>query len=95
MKIICAATLFYDGKKHDHQPENVTEGFVLCGRRHHNIFNTFTVLGVNRLEIIENQNQGFLTDTDQFVTRERAGKIAFKAGQTTELKKILYSEDLY
>ena len=39
--------------------------------------------------------QGFVTSDDMFVEREEAGVIAFKAGQTKELKEILFSEDLY
>ena len=39
--------------------------------------------------------QGFITNTDRFVDREEASKIAFESGQTKELKKRLYSEDIY
>ena len=39
--------------------------------------------------------QGFLTNLDRFVDRVEGGKIAFNAGQTTELKNRLFSEDLY
>jgi hypothetical protein len=39
--------------------------------------------------------QGFLTSTNRFVSREEGGEIAFNAGQTKELKTRLYSEDLW
>ena len=41
--------------------------------------------------------QGFITDEKpmHFVTREEASKIAYEAGQTKELKRTLFSEDLW
>jgi len=97
--IICAANYYADGKKHEHQPKNINSGFVICGRRHHNIFMTVGLLLDGEQERITDLNkfceQGFVTSKDRFVERDEAGEIAFKAGQTTELKKCLFSEDLY
>jgi len=40
-------------------------------------------------------DQGFYTSKGRFVSREEAAKIAFEAGQISEQKKRLFSEDLY
>lgn len=37
--ILCAAIWYDDGKEYPHQPVNIKEGYVWCGRRHHNIIN--------------------------------------------------------
>lgn len=39
--------------------------------------------------------EGFLTDDDVFVTREKAARIAYDAGQTSEHKGVLYSGDIF
>ena len=39
--------------------------------------------------------KGFYTSKGRFVDRTEAAKIAYECGQTSELKDILYSEDLY
>jgi hypothetical protein len=36
-----------------------------------------------------------MTSENNFVDRKEGGQIAFKAGQTSELKTRLFSEDLY
>ncbi|MDD5013583.1 MAG: hypothetical protein PHW73_00590 [Atribacterota bacterium] len=58
-------------------------------------------LGASHGEIIKahpwklkNCEQGFLTDTGEFVDRKEAAVIAFNAGQIKEKKDILYSENL-
>jgi hypothetical protein len=95
--IICAAIWFKDGKKHEHQPRNVDEGFVVCGRRHHNVY--LTVADIKDVPYKDygysEHVQGFLTSDDIFVDRKEGGQIAFKAGQTDKLKECLFSEDLY
>jgi len=91
--IICAAILFQDGLTHPHQPKNVSDGFVICGRRHHNCFIAKTLSEYS--EIKGNAVQGFLTSKDIFMNREDAGKLAFKAGQITQQTNCLFSEDLY
>lgn len=93
--IICAAIWYKDKKKHVHQPNNIDSGFVICGHRHHNCFMTFYILhDPSRIRRI-NKIQGFLTSKNNFVERDKAAIIAFDAGQTVKLCKILFSEDLY
>ena len=93
--ITCSAIWFKDGKKHDHQPFNIDTGFVICGHRHHNCFMTAYILNNDeKLKGIE-EIQGFMTSENNFVDRKDGGQIAFKAGQTSELKTRLFSEDLY
>ena len=70
--IICAATWFKDGQKHIHQPRNIDEGIVVCGRRHHNIY--LTVADILKKDYKEHTFddgvQGFLTSDDRFVDRK-------------------------
>ena len=102
-RILCAAIWYKDDKPHIHQPKNIESGYVMCGRRHHNIITLhFDLSGksTKRSDI-----QGFITDTDRFVDRYEGGQIAFKSGQIqwtndkpiTEplISEELYSEDLY
>jgi hypothetical protein len=104
--IICSAIWFNDSKEHNHQPKNIKSGFVISGRRHHNCYASFQSIGKSLgydktlivkkgVSLEERETQGFLTNTDLFVDRNRAGKIAFLANQTRELKTRLFSEDLY
>ena len=93
--ITCSAIWFNDGKKYTHQPSNIDTGFVICGHRHHNCFMTAYILNKNeKLKGIE-EIQGFMTNENNFVDRIEGGQIAFKSGQTSELKTMLFSEDLY
>jgi len=94
--IICSAIYYNDKIEYIYQPINILEGFVVCGRRHHNIITTSKVIGVvERLQTNHAEIQGFLTSRDRFVDRHEGGLIAFKSGQTKHLKKELCSEDLY
>jgi hypothetical protein len=105
--IICAANWYNDGKTYPHSPKNVLKGFIVCGRRHHNCIQTFVqIVGfpytdeghrIHRTEV-----QGFLTNTNRFVGRKEAYKIAFEADQIKgpnqgqcENSIGLTSEDLY
>ncbi len=92
--IICSAIWYDDGEEYVHQPRNISHGFVICGRRHHNIINT---IGQKfYFSTCENAHtEGFLTNKDRFVTRKEAAKIAYDYGQIKNIKKELYSEDLY
>lgn len=102
--ILCAAIWYKNGKKYVHQPKNVESGYVMCGRRHHNIITLHHDLTGLQTKC-EGIEQGFITNTDRFVGRCEAGQIAFKAGQITWCKEKpvtepliseeLYSEDLY
>lgn len=102
--ILCSAVWFidYDNDynqivKDQSRPINITKGIVICGQRHLQCLRTFGFIMQKRTVLPEvgESIQGFLTNTNRFVNREEAGIIAFEAGQTEELKKTLYSEDLY
>lgn len=97
-KILCAAIWYDDGKFYEAQPVNIKQGYVMCGRRHHNIILLrFSLTGE---ETYTRKGQGFLTDKDRFVNREEAYRIAKDAGQLLlgDYQKepyMLTSEDLY
>lgn len=98
--IICAANYYDDGTEHVHKPINIKTGFITCGHRHHNCINTFAqIVGFpyskESQQLQNTEVQGFLTNTNRFIDRKEAGKIAFEAGQTKELEIDLHSEDLY
>lgn len=76
---------------------NVFKGIVICGHRHYNCILTLIHLtgkSSNEPDCGEYE-QGFLTSNNRFVDRKEAGKIAYEAGQTKELKETLFSEDLF
>jgi hypothetical protein len=91
--IICAAIWVNDGIVHEQQPENIEIGFVICGRRHHNCYQTIediSTLSVNNAigELIKNmsgdeirKHQGFITSLDRYVDRREAWKIAKENNQ--------------
>lgn len=90
--IICAAIHYDDKKKRKYLPLNIKTGMVFCGRRHGNCF-------YNLFEFKEPEpktlTEGFLTNTNRFVNRKEAGKIALKAGQIKHKTNCLFSEDLF
>lgn len=105
--IICAANRYDDGQQHHNQPLNIKHGFVVCGRRHHNCIATFALIHKFPYDeigkrVMGTEVQGFLTNTNRFVTRQQAYKIAFAADQIkgpnkgqSENSIGLTSEDLY
>jgi hypothetical protein len=101
--IICAGVHYDDGKVYDHQPKNISTGFVVAGRRHHNCIITLAILSKKdwRKEAIAEglkTTQGFLTSKDRFLDRKEAWNLALESNQieTDEGKdKPLFSEDLY
>ena len=81
-------------------PYNVDRGIVLCGWRHGNIIAQLKAIsGLRTVKLgadsVGETEQGFLTSLNRFVDRKEGAEIAFKSGQTEELKKTLFSEDLY
>lgn len=93
-RIICAAIHFKTNKEEDERrPKNISTGFVVCGRRHHDCFGIICSTGFEFKKY--KHIQGFITTNNLFVDRKEAAKIAFEAGQTDTLKKSLFSEDLY
>lgn len=94
--ILCSGIWFNDQKEHVHQPRNIKEGFVVCGFRHHNCFQSANILSNGNREYIGLEKiQGFLTNNNIFVNREEGAKIAFKSGQIPKEKTKLFSEDIY
>lgn len=66
------------------------DGIVYEGKRHNNILHDES----RPKGFLKNGVQGFVTDTGEFVTRERAAKIAYNCGQIKEPKEMLFSEDI-
>lgn len=103
-KIICAAVWYKEIEVKKHIPVNVlpvnlTTGLVFCGHRHAQcIYTKCSITGLRDAESGENE-QGFLTSKNRFVSREEALLIALKENQVIDLKEIrgdrLFSEDLY
>lgn len=91
-KILCAAIHYRKEPTPDHSVTNV-KGLVLCGFRHYLIIAQYSLLRGPTAG--SDHEQGFLTSQNRFVDRKEASSIAFKAGQTKELKDKLFSEDLY
>ncbi len=107
--IICAAIHFNDGIEHPHQPDNIFDGFVVTGRRHHNCYATLLAIAtsINLEERIKQlisktdiDRQGFITNLNRFVDRKEGYQIALAANQLIhnmhdKSNPILISEDLY
>lgn len=93
--ILCAAIHYQDGKVYQHQPKNIDNGIVICGRRHYNCFTIlYSLLGDNyNTKFIH--DQGFLTSKNRYVNRKEGAEIAFKSGQIKQEQKTMCSEDLY
>lgn len=92
MRITRAAIKFKHLNSSFHTPE---EYRIKIGWRHSDIF-----CEMYKENIVYDRNDyemGFITDERpmHFVNRQEAAKIAYKSGQISEPKKILYSEDLW
>jgi hypothetical protein len=83
--ILCAAIWINDNQVHEQQPKNIEIGFVICGRRHHNCYQTITDLkgdvdeyfkSLNMSEDDYRKHQGFITSLDRYVNRREGFKIA-------------------
>lgn len=77
--IVCAATWFMDHKEYSHQPKNVEMGLVIMGMGHHNAITISNLIWGNPKPIPK--IYGFMTNTNTFVMREEAYKIAVASGQ--------------
>lgn len=97
--ILCSAIWYRDGKKHPHQPVNIESGYVICGRRHHNIINTLGSVFGKYTDGDTDDDQGFITNLNRYVDRVEGLEIAKKANQLIREQEItkgrLHSEDLY
>jgi len=67
------------------------DGIIYVGKRHNNILHDES----RPSGFLKDGTQGFITDMGEFVTRERAARIAFNCGQITTPKEMLFSEDIY
>lgn len=103
--IICSAIWININEIFPHQPNNITNGLVVCGHRHHNCFIIISNLNdkikgdINDSKLNNKNIQGFLTNTNRFVNRYEAFEIAIGADQVIINKerniKKLFSEDIY
>ena len=104
-RIICAAVWYKEIpiKKEipfeSTNPKNCPTGLVFSGHRHGQcIYTKCAVTGLRDAESGENE-QGFLTSKNRFVSREEALVIALRENQVLDKNEIrgdkLYSEDLY
>ena len=97
--ICCSAVYYDDGIPRVHMPRNIHTGIVVCGLRHNNCYTVMAELFPNREYLTnrtENQ-QGFLTSFNRFVSRGEAATIAFNAGQLENdySARGIASEDLW
>lgn len=104
-RIICAAVWYKEIpiKKEipfeSTNPRNCPTGLVFSGHRHGQcIYTKCAVTGLRDAESGENE-QGFLTSKNRFVSREEALTIALRENQVMDIKEVrgnrLFSEDLY
>lgn len=102
--ILCSAIHYEDSIKHQGQPKNITTGFVIVGRRHHNCIAMLPIIfgSIDNYEKskVRREHQGFLTSFDRYVDRKEAYLIAKSQGQLLhnlhdENNLQLFSEDLY
>lgn len=102
--IICACNYYNDGSFDHNLPVNLEQGFVVCGHRHHNCISIFAqIVGFPYSKeshmLQQTEIQGFLTNTNRFVTRLDALEIARNANQIItgegNHRLGLFSEDLY
>ena len=85
-KILCAAIWVDDKMKHEQQPINIKTGFVICGRRHNNCYQTIKSLQTANekiggiISVMSDEelrsHQGFITSLDRYVTRKEGWEIA-------------------
>lgn len=92
-KIVCAAIHYDDDEAYPYQPDGISSGFVLSGRRHSDIIRTAKF--VFDIKTKAENVQGFLTSYNRFVDRWVGAEIAVRAKQVEEGTNALYSEDLY
>ena len=83
--ILCAAIWVNDNEEHAQQPLNIKTGFVICGRRHNNCYQTIKDLkgevnayfkSINMSDDDYRSHQGFMTSADRYVDRKEAWRIA-------------------
>ncbi len=95
-RILCAAVWYPDGPTLTHAPQHpLGSGLVLCGHDHAAIIQQAAFFKGWRSP---QDNQGFITNTNRFVGRQEAWRIAEAAAQVgghmNAEPRDLYSEDL-
>ena len=101
--ILCAAIWYKDLPTSIRNPKNIDSGTVILGHRHPDCISTVLCLTGKRTvqfadDGVGKTMQGFLTNTNRFVSREEAAIIAIDSKQIAKLNysdETLYSEDLY
>lgn len=104
-KILCAAIWYKEIEikkeiRFDlYLPKNIDRGIVFCGHRHAQcIYTKYAITGLRDAESGENE-QGFLTSKNRFVSRQEALQIALRENQVIDLSNVtgdrLFSENLY
>lgn len=78
---VVAAAVIYNGKMYQ-------------GRRHTEIMKEIYDEFGTVVKIIQ-EDQGFVSDTGEFLSRWKAGAVAFAAGQTKRRHETLLSEDVW
>jgi hypothetical protein len=69
-----------------------TDGQIWTGKRHHHCIKTIIQAGLK----VSHGDQGFMTASGKYVTREQGAKMVLKTGQCKlNNPPLLYSEDLY
>lgn len=101
-RIYSAAIWYKELPTAKYMPTNIDKGVVVEGHRHADIIRTIlNLLGKRTVQFGDNSvgetQQGFVTNTNRFVNRVEAMKIAREANQliTETTFSELYSEDLY
>ena len=101
-RIYCAAIWYKELPTAKYMPTNIDKGIVVEGHRHADIIRTMVnLIGkrtcTNGVDCAGVSEQGFVTNTNRFVNRVEAMKIAREANQIIEETTFaeLYSEDLY
>ena len=108
-KILCAAIWYDNGDTRPHLPKNINSGIVVGGYRHPSCLSslasilypnwqTISIEDMVRIDCLNKQVQGFITNKNRFVNRKEAAEIAIASGQVTQVefpKTGLHSEDLY
>lgn len=92
--ILCAAIWYASDQELVHSPWPMPDGITLSGWRHCQIIEAYHAL-TGKPTQFPHAIQGFLTNKNQFVTRQEAAKIALSAGQINKPIHELTSEDLY
>jgi hypothetical protein len=102
--ILCAAIWYKEIPLKKELPQvlpiNCDKGLVVLGHRHGQCMWTMGCLTglrsvTNAPDGVGEYIQGFLTNTNRFVSREEAAQIAIDSKQIKQHTITLYSEDLY